>query len=117
MAEFFINLELDSEERYDFAKFLDFSDNFDPLTASFLRRLKDISYTGEFVVQSEEARPDIISNKIYGSTQYWWILLFYNDIISFEDLANGVVIKYPDLADVEDLFFSLKADETAAATG
>jgi len=113
MSMFFINLEVDSSERYDLAKFLEYSDNFDPLTSSFLKSLKDLKYVGTYVVQGEELRPELLSYRIFGNVQYWWILMAYNAINSHEDVVTGLVLKYPSLEDIENLYFSLKAQEVS----
>ena len=111
MSLFFINLDVESPERYDLAKFLEYSDNFDPLTSSFLKSLKDLKYEGTYIVQGEEYRPELLAHRIYGNVQYWWILMAYNAINSHEDLTTGLVLKYPNLEDLENLYFSLKSQE------
>ena len=111
MTQFFINLGKETSERYDMSVFMDFTDNFDPLTSSFITDLKSLRTVGTFEVQSESSRPDLISYKIYNDLQYWWILLVYNDIISNEDIAIGTIIKYPSVRDLESLYFSLKSKE------
>ncbi len=113
-GEFFINLEYDTDARYDFAKFLQYeNNNFDPLTSKFLEELNTLEISGEYKVTTEEYRPELLSYYIYSDQQYWWILLEYNNLLSFEDLVTGLTISYPSLADLEALYFDLKAAETA----
>ena len=113
MAEFFINLDFDSAERYDFAKFMEYTDNYDPLTSSFLRQLPTLPENGFYSIQSEENRPDLVSFRIYGSVQYWWIILAYNAFTSHENIVNGLTIRYPGLEDIENLYFTLKAQQSS----
>ncbi len=114
MSEFYIDLDYVSEERYDFAKFLSYANNgFDPLSSRFLNQLNTLEASGKFIVTTEENRPDLIAYYIYGDTQYWWIILEYNNILSFDDLVTGVELKYPSLSSLELLYFDLKASESA----
>jgi hypothetical protein len=93
---------------------LENSDNYDPLTSAFYHELQQLPEFGKWIVQSEEQRSDILSNKIYGDPQYWWILLFYNNLTDNDDLSIGTVIRYPGLSDLEDLYFGMKARESAS---
>lgn len=114
MSLFFINLESNSPNRFDPEYFFRYTDNFDPLTSSFVKDLKNLSQFGQYVVQVEEGRPDLISFKIYGDTQYWWIILLYNDIIYIEDIQIGMSLKFPSLSDLETIYFSLMAKQANA---
>lgn len=113
-GSFFIDLTFQSPERYDLSKFFDYSsgDNHDILTSFFLLELKKLSESGNYFVQSEEGRPDLVSFRIYGSVQYWWIILEYNELLSYQDIKNGTTIKYPSVQDIEDLYFRLKSLES-----
>jgi len=110
---FFINTEYESKERFDIAKLLEYTDNYDPLTSSFLKDLKSLKSFGTWIIQSEEKRSDVLSYKIYGDTQFWWAILFYNDLTENDDLETGMSIQYPNLTDLEDLYFGLKAKQAA----
>lgn len=115
MSLFFINLELESDERFDMGKFYNYeTDAYDVLTSDFFRRLKQLKKFGEYNVQNEEGRPDRLSKKIYNSFQYWWILLAYNDITETNKLESGMTINFPSLDDLEDLLFSLKGKQIAS---
>lgn len=115
MSEYYINLNIESPERFDLSRFLEFSDNYDPLTSSFLRNVKTLTSRGYYVVQTEEYRPELISYKIYENTQYWWILLIYNDLPLLSDMVPGLVLNFPSLEDVEDLYFTLKSQSSVNA--
>ena len=111
--EFFINLGVSSKERFDTSKFFEFTDNFDPLTSRFVNTVKNLPEKQKFYVQSEEGRPDVISHRVYGDTQYWWIILLYNDIDDVDNLTIGRVLSLPVVDNLEDLFFSLRSKEIA----
>ena len=51
----------------------------------------------------EAYRPDIISFRIYQNTEYWWILLKFNNIIDpFTELKPGLIIKVPSANDIQN---------------
>jgi hypothetical protein len=109
---FFIDLtNIKNTERYAMSKFLEFTDNFDPVTSEFMLRVTNLKGAGKYKVQGEDARPDLISYRIYGSTQYWWIIMFYNGIVKVDDIVNGMEIVFPDSGELEKLFFTLKSKE------
>lgn len=110
---FFIDLEKETDKRFDISKFFEFTDNYDPLSSGFVSSLKSISMGGLYTITKEDGRPDLISNNIYGDTQYWWILMLYNDYVIVEDFKIGEQIKYPSLTELEDLYFSLKVKQLA----
>ena len=110
---FFIDTTYDSKDRFDLAKILEYSDNFDPLTSYFIKELKNLPKYGTWVIQSEEKRSDVLAYKIYGDTQFWWVVLYYNDLIDNDELETGMNIDYPNLTDLEDLYFGLKARDSA----
>jgi hypothetical protein len=108
--QFFINSEYESDVRFDFAKFLNFKNNsFCPTTSKFLSELNKLPMYGKYLVTFEEQRPDLLSYKIYGETQYWWILLEYNNLIGYESVETGMTLNYPSLLDLENLYFELKS--------
>lgn len=111
--EFFIDSSVVSQERFDVSKFLDFTDNFDPLTSNFLNTVKNLPEKQKYFVQSEEGRPDMVSYSAYGDTQYWWIILYYNNIDDVDDLTIGRILSLPQVDNLEDLFFSLRSQEVA----
>lgn len=114
---FFINLDQESTDRYDFSKFMEYTnDSHDILNSYFIAKLKKLPSGGEKVIQAEEFRPDLLSYSIYGDYQYWWILMLYNDILDIEDVSIGLTVRYPTIDSLEDLFFSLKALERTERT-
>jgi len=108
---FFIS-SIPGQTRFDLAQFMDDvtdAPGADPLTSYFLIKLKSLPVRGQYVVQTEENRPDLIASRIYGSTQYWWILLLYNDMFSPTELVAGVVLNYPSPTDLSTLYFRLNS--------
>lgn len=106
---FYINLEDDYKLRFDLGKFLNFeNDTYDPLTSNLIENIKSLSNGGVFKVKSEENRPDQISYRIYDDTQYWWVIMLYNDILDVEDIEIGMVLSYPDADELDSFYFSLK---------
>lgn len=110
---FFIDLDNSSEKRYEISKFFEYTDNFDPLTSFLYEQLKSLPMEGYILVQGEDGRPDLLSNRIYSDTQYWWILMTYNDLAKVEEIVNGMEIRYPSIESLENLYFSLKTNEQA----
>lgn len=112
MSLFYINLTTDFVKRYDFSKFMNYeNDQYDILNSYFITRLKKLAIFGQYVVQAQENRPELVSYTIYEDTQYWWILMLYNDLFNFEEFPAGLIINYPSLASLEELYFSLKSLE------
>lgn len=112
---FFINLDKISKERFDLGRFMEFNiDNYDPLTSNFLFQIKNLPLGGVYTVQGEDGRPDLLSYSVYGDTQYWWILMAYNGFNSVDQIHNGEQIKFPKVAELEDLYFTLKINQNKA---
>jgi len=62
---------------------------------------RDITYYS--IGEADIQRPDLLSWKIYGSMNYWWILLKYNNIGDvWNDLYVSQVIKVPNEQDIID---------------
>ena len=110
----FINLELlntkDFKERFDLQKFVGFSEDvYDYLDSYFIEQVNKLPVFGKTIVQIEENRPDLVSYRIYGTTQFWYILMIYNGMVSPFDLTEGQELNYPKIEDIEKLYFSLNA--------
>ena len=110
--EFFINLDIDPKERFDMSRFMRWDcDVFDPIASHMISEIKNLESGGNYTAEGEDFRPDLISNKIYGTTEYWWILLLYNDKLSFNDLQHGDELEFPSVQEIEDLYFRLKINQ------
>lgn len=111
---FYLNDTIDTPRRFDMLKFFDNSgDWYDPLNSFFVTNLKILSYAGQRVVTYEEKRPELLSYNIYGDTQYWWILMWYNNILNINDLVSGTLINYPSRTSIEDLYISASTSKKA----
>jgi hypothetical protein len=106
---FYIDTTIDSKTRFDRAKLMAYDEGFDILDSYFVNQLLKLPKVREFKVAFEASRPDIISYKMYGDAQYWWIIMLYNDISDETTITSGMVFNGPSLSAVEDLYFSLKA--------
>ena len=108
---FYISDILDSEDRYGLSKILEYNEkgDFNTLTSVFIQELRELPF--QSYVTSKGERPDLVAYKIYGDTQFAWILMIYNNCYDFTDgtFSEGSQIKYPSLADLEKLIFTLKA--------
>jgi hypothetical protein len=102
---FYINPELETKERYDLIKFLEFDNGAANVVTSFmLTNIPRLSPVGTYTVRRESGRPDLLSHAIYKDLQYWWVLMWYNSLVSVNDLVSGMVIEYPSLSAVERLY-------------
>jgi len=117
---YFINTKADLPNRYDIAKFLEYvipdsgGPLFDVLASYFWNNLMNLPIGGTFTVIGEGNRPDLISYRIYGDIQYYWIIMLYNGITNNEDIQIGTILYYPLLKDLDNLYFQLNSLQTAA---
>lgn len=102
---FYLNNSLNTPTRYDIAKFIKFDgDVFNSLDAFFAANLYKLPSIGNYTIVAEAQRPDLLSYNLYGSTQYWWALMWYNNIIDITELSSGLTISYPSYSSIEDLY-------------
>lgn len=61
----------------------------------------DVQY---YVVKEYEiCRPDMICYRIYGTTNYWWFLMWFNGITDiWNDLREGMLLKYPSIESIRE---------------
>ena len=53
------------------------------------------------VTEVDLLRPDLISYKVYGTIDFWWIILLVNNIDNpFKDLVVGTILQIPDKLDI-----------------
>lgn len=61
------------------------------------------------ISRSYIGRPDLLSMKLYGKMNYWWIILKVNDI---DDVWNDIeiedVISVPNIRDIEDWYSNVR---------
>ena len=119
---FFINDYIESEDRYGLQKFLEYTRStkteepiglFNTLNSVFLTELKELPL--QTYVTSKNEHPDLLAYKIYGDTQFSWILMVYNNCFDFTDgtFSTGSQIKYPAPEDLEKILFTLKSRKRA----
>lgn len=109
MSQFFIDTSTTYTDKFDMAKFMEFTDNFDPLTSKFLQDIGKLKPITSFIVQGEEYRPDLISRSLYQDPQYWWIDLVYNKVKNINEIIAGKGLRIASLNDKEDMIFTLKS--------
>jgi hypothetical protein len=89
------------------------NDIFDPLTSYVFKSIKSLKLFGIYNVVTSAGRPELISYHIYKDTQFWWLLMLYNDLTSIDDIVPGMLIKYFNLKDLENLYFTLNSQARA----
>jgi len=68
-----------------------------------------LNYSEFLVSQSFEGRPDLIANKFYGSTDLWWLICIYNNVINpLFDIPVGKRMRIPRRDELEFLLQSNK---------
>ena len=84
-------------------EFMNFEhDTYDVLGSVFLRELDTITESGEYKVTDEECRFDLISYKRLKTTDYWWLIMEYNNFIDW-DIKMGDNYKIPNPFSVNKL--------------
>lgn len=114
---YYINNDLEAIERYDMSKFMEFDTDCFCIFDSYLcTQIKNIPYSGAMTVTTQVGRPDLMSYDIYGSVQYWWILMIYNDFTSPQDIKTGIPVLFPSLNNIENLYFTLSTKQKTKDT-
>ena len=84
-------------------EFMNFEhDTYDVLGSVFLRELNSIKKTTENKVLEEKNRFDIISYKHFKTSDYWWVIMEFNDFIEF-NINIGDMYKLPNIIDINKL--------------
>ncbi len=53
------------------------------------------------VVAIDVCRPDLISYKVYGTTEFWWVICLVNNINNpLVDIVPGMILKIPNQLDL-----------------
>lgn len=86
----------------------------DLYSARYSEALRNISnFTAFQVSDDSEYRLDIISNKVYGTPDLWWVIGVYNGILNpLWELVTGNFLRIPSRADVEFVLQN-KANDTS----
>lgn len=110
--QFYFKFDVESSERFVMEKFLEEDEDFfDLYNSNMWTSVKDLERYGEFIVTNEAQRIDLISYNIYGTTQYWWMLLEYNDIVDQFSIKTGDIIAFFKLDDLEKKYHSLQKEQ------
>lgn len=104
--------ELKNLPKYDLCKFINKVDNnfFDITDSQFMNLVNSLEMKTYRVIR-EHQRPDLLSENIYGTgnTSLWWLLLFINGLSSPQELKSGMLIKFPTLNQLEDIYLKLSS--------
>ena len=92
----------------DMARFANFDQgSYDPITSYLFMRMPYLEMAGKVQIAVKwEHRPDLVSYHLYGITDYWWILLMYNDLIHNEEVITGMVLNYPSKPSIDTYIIS-----------
>jgi len=53
------------------------------------------------IEEGDLIRPDLISYKIYGTINFWWLIMMFNNIHDvFNEMQVGTLIKIPNQLDI-----------------
>lgn len=57
------------------------------------------------VISRDAMRPDLISYRMYGTVDYWWVVCLVNGIDNpLEDLKLGTLLKIPTTLDIYNFY-------------
>ena len=77
-------------------------DTYDVLGSVFLRELNSVGQISEHVAFDEEYRFDAISYNHLKTSDFWWVVMEYNDYIDFNIKLNEKY-KIPNIMDINRL--------------
>lgn len=104
---FTINSSVKTVKKYSIQKYFEWVPSLqihDPTTAAIIPLIRNLNIAGTYEHKHQRGRLDMASWVIYQDTQFWRILMIFNDMKSFWDLETGGSLVYPSLADLERLF-------------
>jgi len=89
------------ESQFPIEQFIEYKeDTYDVLGSVFLDRVQDsVNQISEIEVLENECRFDSISNKYMGSSDFWWLIMEYNNYIDWNIKGNNK-LKIPDSGDL-----------------
>jgi hypothetical protein len=99
------NPQIAGMKRFDIARFLFSRDGyFDAASSYLIQNLPSLPMIGYYIIVDTPFRPDTFSFDIYGDTQFWWMLMLYNNIIDIRNLPQLTKINYFSLSDLDNMF-------------
>ena len=107
---FYVNTENSVDNRFNFPNFIEFKNNvYDTMDSVMTGEIRKLPSAGVYNVRSlEDQRPDLVSYNIYGTIEYWWIILRYNGMIDFTKLRGDTTINFPSERNIDDLYLEMK---------
>lgn len=82
---------------------------YDFVDSELFLRIKTLPVKGIYRMErADNLRMDAISHSLYGTTDMWWLLLSYNDIVDPYDVPKEGSLKYFAIESLEKLYFNLK---------
>lgn len=106
---YFLNLDSDTDYKFDMSRFMQYTTQYDPFWSYLINNIKKIPYTGQYRIDQEEGRAELLSYNLYQTTKLWWFLLLYNDKICPFDLKRGEYIYYPTLNAIDNFYMDLRS--------
>jgi len=89
-------------------------DTYDVLGSVFLRELNDeVGQAGEMKVHEHEYRFDNIAYKMLKDTDFWWLVMEYNEKIDW-NVYSDEVLKIPNIDDILVLRDSMRMRQNKA---
>lgn len=96
-TNFYNQVNVEDVEEYDFL-----NSDLDDFEIKRPTRFYSVKY-------DELQRPDLISIRNYGKQDYWWLILYINDIHDiWNELEEGDILRIPNELDIEDWFIGTK---------
>jgi len=84
------------------------------LTNNFLKALQDrVVLNGAYFYRipiEQRYRKDLVSKTLYGTSDLYWVLELFNNLLYLEEWAGGVVIMAPAIPDIESAMQYVKTN-------
>ena len=65
---------------------------------------KELIFRNNHIVSEKELhRPDLLSQNQYENTNFWWIILLYNDITDPFEIKIGDLLRIPDIDGLREI--------------
>lgn len=106
-----------SEEKYDISKFMDYIDGtYDVVSSPFIAQLQQLPTVKYYNVNDGYKEIDLIAADVYKDVFFAYMIQYYNN--DFRDtFPEGTVLKLFSASDLEQLYYTLSAQQTMNNTG
>lgn len=109
---FYVDLTKDYLDRYDLAKYTNFSDTNILINSYFLYRLRQLRIVKYYKLSVERYRAETLAFLNYnGLESLWWMILYYNDITNWRDLKPPLTLKLFALSDLDNLILEISSKQ------